>query len=362
MQINMLIRFLMSSMILVLLFGAGCAAPTADQETGLQLTQLQYSESSLTATVERDESRVTILIRRGGPRVEGFIRDPEIDSPFESDLAVRNRRGDFFLQSFGGDRAIDSEIAAETMKPALDVNQAEQMEDLQLAADAAKMLRDHPEVGEPFRWELRSIRYMAEGALERATEARDGRMPLEPTTETEDGPSAVNPAPVSDERAEGPPLRSSDDELGTVRAPLSTTYIHVIGIRWANCCWGWGQHSSALLDIYSSTWTFLNSVSTKNHGREASDPTMSASSGCPKSWSGRLNYMPTLQPFAVSDTFGDGDAGGCSTSYDAIPPTTGGHVCNDDSLVQYWYVKNNGGASYPTCADSTLRSTAPACD
>jgi len=163
----------MTSVAVIAFLGVGCTVPA---ENGLrpQLTQLEHDQMSFTATVERGDSHVTITVQRTGPRASDFIRDPEIDSPYESDAVVRNRYDFPFLRSFGGDAPSGMLEGSESTDPPRNINQQHQLEDLQLVVDAADMLRDDAEIGESFRWELREVRSMAAGALEHANDGLNG--------------------------------------------------------------------------------------------------------------------------------------------------------------------------------------------
>lgn len=357
---NATTRLIMGFLTCVLL-GTGCTAPMA-VNTEPRLTHLEQTESSFVATVEHNASRITILVERSGPRAEGFTRDPEIDSPFESDISIRNRYDYPFLRTFSGDVPAVLEDSNEANAAPSHISQDEQLEDLRLVIDATTILENHADIGERFRWELREVRNMAAGSLERALDASDGHIIPRSTPDAREIESeTIGSISVINEGTEGATLRSSDS-VSASRAYLGSTYIHVASIRWANCCWGFGQHSAVLVDVYTDTWMFVGTISTKNHGREANDSSMAVASGCPVAWGGRANVMPPLQPYVSTDTYDAGDAGGCGTPYDAIPPTTGGHVCNDDSLVEYWHVKYNASGSWATCGDSTLRDTAPSCN
>jgi hypothetical protein len=358
MQTSMPIRLMMNVAVIGIL-GTGCTVPT-EPSSDPRVTQLEYDDMSFRATVERGASRVTIAVQRTGPRVEGFIRDPEIDSPYESDVVVRNRYDFPFLRGFGGDAPSEDLEGSDSTEPPTDVNQEHQLEDLQLVVDAAEALRDNPEIGEEFRWELRDIQNMAAGALRHANDGLDGLIHPELTPGTEEIQSESNgPISVISSGTEGEPLRSSHGDVSATEVYLGTTYNHVAYITWANFIWPFGHHSALWLFVYDANWNFLTAVSTRNHGREASDPSMATVSGCPGAWGGRSNYLPPLQPHIGSDTYNTGDAGGCGTSYGL---GSGDHVCNDDSLAEYWHVKYNAASSWVTCGDSTLRAYAPSCN
>lgn len=363
---------LMAGAMFLLLLGVGCSAPSSPAETEEQerdtpeLVSLEQTESSFTAVVERGDAHVTIDVQRKGPRVEGFIRDPEIDSPFESDATIRNRHGWPFVRSYGGDVPVNA-AENQSLEPPREANQEEQMADLQLAIDAALMLRNNPDIGERFRWELGEVLSMARSALDGANDILDGKIIPQPTPDLNEikseaiGPVTSAESSISDnqETGEDLPRLSGSRSLKSFIASSSSSYYHSASVRWTNCCWGFGQHSAVLQKTFSSAGAFLNQTSTRNHGRESTHSSMADASGCPKAWGLRSNYWPPLQPYLATDYFADGNAGGCGTSYGL---TSGTHVCNDDSQADYWHVKYNGYGSWATCGDSTLRASAPSCN
>lgn len=314
---------------------AGCSAPPSGRVTGSDspIVSLQQTEDGFEAVAEREAARVTLTVARRGLRPDDFIRDPDLDSPYEADLVARNRHGFPFLAS--GNHGLPglaeagvatTDGAATADLPALD--HEEQVADLQLATDAAELLQNQPDVGQPFRWELRSLRHLAAGALSRADDL------------------LTEPAGTRS-------LQSVGDG--------ATTYVHRVSIRYATCCNSLGHHSAVLLEIFNSHGTFVGAVSTKNHGRDASDPTMVPATGCPRSFGGRTTVFPNFRPYAATDLdyWGSDDAGGCHTRYGLWP---GSHVCNDDSQAMYWNLKYNVAGTWATCEDATLRWWAPHCD
>ncbi len=150
-----------------------------------------------------------------------------------------------------------------------------------------------------------------------------------------------------------------DDRPGLVHtagASLCTGYRHDATIRWANCCWSWGQHSALLVRSYSGGGALAGVWSSSNHGRSATDPSMT--DACTwSSPSGRANLQPPMYSYP-SDTFFGAPGGGCPTAYGLLGSQ---HVCNDDTLAELLNVKSNGLGTWSTCADGVLRASRPGC-
>lgn len=104
---------------------------------------------------------------------------------------------------------------------------------------------------------------------------------------------------------------------------------------------GMAEHSAPAICSWYATatgWTKVFQAFFMNHGTDVRD--------MPIIWSryyyNRTNMYPALWY--------------CATSYGFF---SGQHVCNDDSLVEWYGVVMNGPPSGATCADSTLRRYAP---
>ncbi|MEY4722657.1 MAG: hypothetical protein RLZZ324_170 [Candidatus Parcubacteria bacterium] len=311
---------------------------------------IKQTEMDFRALTTDGDAEATVVVHRSGYRPAEEILDPNIDTPYDSDMIVLNRQGQPFLSigDFGqplnpetGNRYADWERAD---------NQVAQVEDLQLALRTLTTLRERPGVGVTYKWELRSLYYLATKTLAGINDISDGTIVPE---ETPSGPSQQ-----SDVQGE---VGKSQWALGA-----GPPYTHVVTIWYKPLYWtAWqGDHSAVLLRIFDKNGTWQQTISTRNHGREASDPIMDhQAAGCPKAFSNRPNAIPEFQTYVSTDTWGDGDAGGCYTPYDAVYPTTGGHVCNDDTYVEYESIKLNAftGTWSSTCGDSDLRLTAPGC-
>lgn len=309
----------------------GCAteAPPDDQT---RITVSQLSETDFRADAEDGQSRATFIIHRNGLRGADFIRDPIIDSPYDADLIVRNRHGHPFLASGNHGMPPDPETGTYP-EPQTFFSRQEQIDDLRLAVAATEKLQHQQVASKIFGWELRSLYFMAMNGLKDAEEA-----PSNGTSYS---------------------LGNRGDTTGVISSALTAPYTHTVAIRKAVCCNSLGEHSAVRLSVKDSAGTFVGAVSTRNHGREADDPSMSNAFNCPQSWGGRNVAFPAFQPYVNTDNAIDGDAGGCNTSYGF---STGQHVCNDDSQAQYWNIKNNTSGTWAVCSDSTLNYWAPYCD
>ncbi|TAK04043.1 hypothetical protein EPO34_02710 [Patescibacteria group bacterium] len=338
----------------VSLVGMGCAVQDPANETALsdvQMVSKEISATKLKVVVERGEARVSIEFERGPLRPESWLGNPDEESSTLDDLLVADRNDLVFLTQFGGDTALDPDVGERIRPPPDDLNMKQRYEDLVLARDAADFLENDEEILAQFKWSLEGLRDIANITLQDET-WRGVKLP------------AADPQPdVSEveDQANGEILDFSSMMQGFTAT--SVRYMHRAYIRWKPCCWSFGEHSAALVFVYNSSGTaLLKTIDTKNHGTAATHNSMFDAAGCPKTWGDRSNYLPPLQPFKSSDTFLYGNAGGCSTPYDAIEPTTGGHVCNDDSMAEYFNTKYNASSSWATCGDSTRRELHPTCD
>jgi predicted small secreted protein len=140
-----------------------------------------------------------------------------------------------------------------------------------------------------------------------------------------------------------------------VVAMSSETYQHVATIRYANCCWSFGQHSAISVASYTTSAGALVSVTNaSNHGRSASDPSLQAY--CSWRSGQRSNRTPTV--FSYPSDYFMAPGGGCGSPYGL---SSGQHVCNDDTLAEVNSVKANAFATWATCSDSYLRQWVPSC-
>lgn len=302
---------------------------------------LTYSQDELVASLEFDDSFVLVRFRKGEPRPRDFRRDPTIDSPHIFDTALQDRNGALLHLQMGGDMLIDPHWIDLMVPPPETSTLDERHEDILLTLDLLDQLESRPGPGREFFWEIKSLRTALETTLREVSFS---------------GPQNLNAEPSL------PPVGTAQTEQEALLPPPSqlTTYTHEVQIRSGPCCWNWGEHSAVLVRVYDdSSQSFLTSIETGNHGRQPLHPSMSTAAFCPKAWSGRLNFAPVVQPYILTDTAWDGDAGGCNTPYGI---TSLKHVCNDDSLAQFLNVKNNSAASnWLTCGDGMLRAAAPHC-
>lgn len=328
----------------------------------VKVAQLKHEDTSFKVVAERGKAHTAVIVQRTGLLDQNTARDPEIDSPYASDIILYNRHGYPIALSAGGNIPVIDPVTGtvtgmQTLKefgsPTY-INQAEQIEDLQSMLDIAKSLRQNPDIGEKFRWEIRTVESLAQWSLDHANDYIDGKVKMEPTPSIKDLDLTLRVSPGIDVPAQ------------TQTVSATNYYIYQAYIRWVNA-WilpsTWAQHSAVLVNVYNqSTGAFIVTKSSSNHGRDASDPTMTTVSGCPKAWGGRFYAIPAFQPYINTDNgiLGtDYNAGGCGSPYGGIP---GKHVCNDDSFAEYSNLKyDTMGLSWPTCSDSSLRTSAPTC-
>lgn len=322
-------------------------AGTTQVAQGVTITK--QTEMDLRVVAASGEAKVTITVHRLGLRNPETMQDPSIQSPYDSDIIVRNRYGFPFVTSGNHGLPNDPDTGNMSMESPKVVNQQQQIEDLQLTTETVVWLQESPGIIEPYGLELRSLYYMVGKAQEGANDIIDGR---------------AIPEPAPQANLSNRSIQSSGEDIAVARQAYTAPYTHEISIQYNPIWWtAWkGDHSAVLLWVFDSVGYFVGMVSTRNHGLEASDPAMwRVASGCPRTWTGRANAMPPLQPYFSTDTYLDGDAGGCSTPY-SISGASYTHVCNDDSLAMYQSVKNNASQLWTTCSDNWLRKVAPYCD
>ena len=337
-------------------------ADTQANNSAAQVVQFKASlkkvdDSSFTATGDKGAAHATVVIKRKGLLDKDAALDPEIDSPYNNDVVIYNRHGNpIGTNNANSVPVVDPATGNITAQKSLQdftptqPTQAEQIEDLQSALNTIKSMKLDKNIGKKFRWELRTAESLAQWGLDHANDKIEGRVKVEATPDLK----------AVDSKISGVISINRMYSLSGASAAAGYDYTYQTYIRWKNCCWSFGQHSAVLVNIYYTfTGVYAGSVSTRNHGTEASDSSMLTAANCPKAWSGRTSAYPYFQPYVGSDTYGTGDAGGCGTAYGL---TSGLHVCNDDSLAEYSNLKYNSVSSWLTCNDSSLRTTAPSCD
>lgn len=334
------------------LMAAGCGGEpnAADESQGIQITK--QTETDLRVTTASEDAKASIFIHRNGLRDVDAILDPDIDSPYDSDILVRNRRGFPFVTSGNHGLPNDPDTGKTILseRPSF-IDKHEQIEDLQLAIETVERLRAQSVVGVQYNGELRSLFYMLDSALNSANDL------LNKTSRTK---SPMNmTGPLAQRQLDG--NTADKEDVATANQAFTAPYTHTVWIRYSPIFWiAWqGDHSAIKLEISDSLGALIAQISTRNHGMEATDPRMYSVWTCPSTFSGRNVVFPAFQPYVNSDTALSGDAGGCNTSYGFF---SGQHVCNDDSIAQYWNIKYLTTSNYPTCSDSTLRKVAPHCE
>jgi hypothetical protein len=345
----------MLATVATLLF-AGCEPPPEQQREidphvmrmvppdQAHIRKLQYSDTGFTAVVTRGDAQVTIDLERAGRHDMDLLQHPEDVEPFVSNFRVYNRSGYPFIIVGDGMLSVNPETGQVDIAPPAHVDHQNQLNDLRLVLDAIGLLASQSRAGTEFKTDLARIGNAASAAIDNADAVFDGRIA----------------APTSD--AARINSRSALMELATgqVGQALTTTYIQNFFIKYKPSFWIYGDHSAVKIDVYYSSGQYIGYLSTRNHGTEADDPSMTTVSGCPRAFYNRPTTLPPIQPFVSTDTSYNGDAGGCSTSYGWVGSNV--HVCNDDSLAMLHMAINNAVITNdPTCSDGTLRNYAPSC-
>ena len=365
---------------------------TVDMEEA-RLTYLTVDEVGLTAEIVRGDARIEVDFLRGAARPEETVRaQPELGG-HELDVMVRDRSGHAFLLEFGGHGPSNAEWLALIQPPEAELDDTQRQEDLALAREAALVLADAPDAVRHYGLAIDALALLAQDVPQRQADA----------------PVSISDLPGDGVGATAALAHGSDDELETLQGavhdgglpdphdpdhddrderlswgssePACTPgeYEHKIRIRavtrlklipggafgmpgtWVPVMY---EHSATRLRVYQyasdCSKTHAVTVNTNNHGESVMGDGMEDQYNCPRSFPDRTTYLPLLQPYDGSDEFADGDAGGCDTWYNPLP---GFHVCNDDSLVQYWMVKYELTEvhDFDTCNDLTLRITSPDC-
>ncbi len=334
-----IIRFVQTLAIL-----SGCIArgPASDGTTGNRQFSGETPNGDWTIEVLSDSTVVTFAGEDASLRLEalnGAERPADVQEEhpelgkYDVDLRVIDRNGIPWIMALGGDEFAISSWAddyAETVN--ISVDDADREAHYELFPDVREALDS---VGVSDSYQLGELRDLVRSQSE---ELRIGRPKSGfPTNGSDTGGTSVNPPP-----------------------PPSTTYTHWVYVYYRAAFWVFGDHSSTrAVSTKDGVGTTMSDLSYGNHGYKYTDARMSFS--CGNWWSGRASATLHYSPYSGSDTAYGIAGGGCSTVYDAIYPTAGGHVCNDDSYAQYGNVKNDANIVWSTCSDSTLRQYVPVC-
>lgn len=326
-------------------FLAGCAQGNGAGEEGIRVYAGSTVGGTYDAEVAPEESSVVVeglgamlLLEAvtGEPRPADVLAEhPELGE-FEIDFRVVDKNGIPFIMGFGGDFPADpSWEESYENSLGIPVDPVDREAHYELLGDAAEAIGeirgDRGTGGFP-------LEALAGVAASRFAEWHDGTPELDGLIDGYE-PDASGGAP-----------------------PPATTYRHYAYVYYNPLWWtAWnGDHSSFRGLVKNSTGTTtIYDLSYGNHGRYYYESGMSYS--CGFYWSGRSSTAIRISPYEGTDTSTGNIGGGCSTGYDTVYPTTGGHVCNDDSYAQYGNVKNDSYSTWSTCSDSTLRKTVPVC-
>lgn len=337
----MTIHFLRSVTLLSLLLAlGGCASDAV--EPALEIAVVESALDRLTIDATGEEGQVRIELRRGAPRVEGFTADTKVYGNYEGDSLVTDSQGHAFFAEVGGHAPVDPSWMHRLAKVQGDFDIQQRKRDLALTHEVALLIADDESYDFELRRLARDLSVNAEMSLEEWN--RDG-------------------APRVDDPATNDPETAQIEGEGGIVDKAAALYVHQVFARRSSCCVGFGEHSAARLRVFNSTGGMVTQINSANHGDVYFAPGMTDVANCPRTVSGRSNQLPPFQPYAAMDLTHNGNqqAGGCHSSYDATPPTAGGHVCNDDTLAQITNVSRNAFSHWTTCTDAVIRSVAPTC-
>ncbi len=303
------------------------------------------TDDRLTASLERGEAFVVLEFLQGPERPPEWRRDPSVDSPHIFDTILLDRNGASLILQLGGDEFIEPQWVDLVVAPPDTSTLEERHEDILLGMELLDRLEAHA-VAPDFAWEIEGLRFTLEHALRDIASSRLNDLNPEPTPDLREAIPLLAEGATLPELARPPQAAAGDG------------FIHQIDIKTGECCWNYAEHSAVIVTSFMPPHIWLAMVVTGNHGRLATNPSLSSAPSCPKSWSGRDYLFPKFQPFEADDDAHEGEAGGCNTSYGVL---AGRHVCNDDSLAQYYNVKYDQAGNWETCSDGTLRKKAPNC-
>ncbi len=329
----------------------GCSSgPVLRSDDGavVAIQSLRYSDTGFTAIVTHGAAKVTIDLERADRHDMDLLQHPEEVDPFVSNFRVYNRSDYPFIVIGDGMLAVNPTTGQVDMPQPGEVNQQNQLDDLRLVLDAIAILGQQQTVSTRFQGDLKKLGYATNAALDNANAVLDGRIAAGQDT--------------AESRSETLASQTSSGGVGVSSQALSggTGFIQNFFIKYKPSFWIYGDHSAVKIDVYYASGTYIGYLSTRNHGTEADDASMSTVSGCPRTFYNRPTTLPPIQPYASTDTAVNGDAGGCSTSYNWVGSNV--HVCNDDSLAMLHMAINNASISNDaTCSDGTLRNYAPSC-
>lgn len=276
------------------------------------LVELSYdgNNKSVFGSYELDGEQVFIEVRRG-PATPAIMRKCNKDWPlYEIDVRLFDKNGRLFFVQVGGHSPIDQSWM-ESFNDDFGLTQEEKVSNAQrlfiLAQKMVSLLMD-----------VKFTKFLTP-----EHNAIKGIMPL------------IESALVFED------VSSKESSVGVASG---CTDMHVIEIWKQPAFFGTvnAEHSGTETLCYSGGILYAIWIA-NNHGTAPGEGSMRKA--CSNAFSGRcrLSSMPL-----------------CSTSYGF---TSGKHVCNDDTYIQYYRIKYNTNPSTTggTCSDSGLRVWAPTC-
>jgi hypothetical protein len=205
----------------------------------------------------------------------------------------------------------------------------------------------------------------SEEEVDGVTRLQELKLALEGARQLADHPAAAGLTP---ERTALVDLAEVVSKTTLVHAPegdvpyaCTIAYSHQLSVKWQSVA-VLGQHSSVGLWSYKRGTNCLDTAygykQSCNHGACANASGMATKCSWASGWRSAAWPVWYAEPSTSTGTV----SGACRTTYSLL---SGHHVCNDDSYIQVYGIKNN--ASYPsgtsggTCNDGSLRASAPGC-
>lgn len=291
-----------------------------DQQLPSNIKELSHSGKSLKSIFDSGDGVITLETLRGNLTPEE-MRAGDKDTPlYEIDIRLTDEDGTVFFVQTGGDTPIDTEWQA-----SYDDNQNSLLKGDKVKKNPAKTFGA---AGKMLK-SLKKLKFKNDLLPEQAAIA--GIIPI------------IESGLVTEKLTVELPS-GSDSEFAVMAS--ASSYIHTIEIRTKPIWWslGLGEHSGTLAKFYNSSGILYTMWSACNHGTCPAAMTLK----CRGTFYARYSMLSVVN---------------CTTPYFAGPIVTGVHVCNDDTYIQYWKVKNNAQPSTTggTCGDGTFRTKAPSC-
>lgn len=122
--------------------------------------------SKLRVELSRGEARAAIEIQRKGLKSSDFIRDPDIDSPYEYDMLLSDRRNNVIVSYNGSNRLVEQDWVERVNRPVISYDVDERREDLQIIIDWVEQGVQNDTAFKTFRWEIQDAQHAAQTVLD----------------------------------------------------------------------------------------------------------------------------------------------------------------------------------------------------